>query len=121
MTEYELADLTTSVMGNYLTAYSTFITVSSAYVIAAFMAGGRLSQAQVAFLNLCFVTLTVLTSVLCATMLARALALNLQSPLADLSGPAWGPSAAFVVTGVVNGSIIVGCIWFMHRVRKSQA
>jgi len=121
MTEYEIADLTTSVMGNYLTAFSVFITLISAYVIAAFVAGVRLSRAQVTFVNLCFITLTTVTSLVCATMLARALTLNLMSPLADLGGLPLGPRYAFSTTGVMNASIIVGCVWFMGRVRKNEA
>lgn len=121
MTEYELADLTTSIMGNYLTAFSIFMTMISAYVISAFVAGTRLSRAQVAFVNLCFITMTASTSALCATMLSRAFALNLQSPLVEVGGLALGPRAAYSMAGILHTGIVLGCVWFMHRVRNSQA
>lgn len=44
MTEYEVIDATASLMANFLTAYSVFLTVLTAYVVAAFAAGSRFTR-----------------------------------------------------------------------------
>ena len=121
MTEYELADLTTSVMSNYIATYSVFLTIVSAYVIAAFVAGSRLSRAQVAFVTLCFLSVTSVTILLCATMLSRALALSLQSPLEELAPIPLGSTAPVVVTFLLQGVIVAGSVWFMSRARNPRS
>ena len=120
MTEYEIADLTTSIMANYLTGFSIFVTMISAYVIAAFVAGARLTRSQAIFINLCFIVVTALTSFQCAIMLGRALSLNLQSSLSEVGGPAWGPRAAYLISALVHTPIVIGSLWFMHRVRGAR-
>jgi len=54
MSEYELADLAASTMSNFLTSFTIFVSIVTAYVIAAFVAGERLSKIQVAIVNACF-------------------------------------------------------------------
>ena len=55
MTEYELVDNTMTYFNSALTAFGMYITVLSAYVIAAFVAGKRLNSAQVSIVNVLFV------------------------------------------------------------------
>ena len=119
LTEYEIADLATSVMSNYLSAYMGFVTILFAYVVAVFAAGARLNRAQVVFVNCSFVVVAGLATTLCAAMLARAIALNLQSPMAELAGSSIGPRAAAALSLLVQSSLILGCLWFMHQVRSS--
>jgi len=116
--EYEIADLTTSVMSNYIAAFAIFITIISAYIVVAFVAGAQLSRGQVAFVNLCFLAATVQLSFLCAVMLSRAFGLNVKSPLAEIGGPKWSPAAAYFLTCISHAALVLGCIWFMHRVRN---
>jgi len=54
MSEYELADLAASTMSNFPTSFTIFVSIVTAYVIAAFVAGERLSKIQVAIVNACF-------------------------------------------------------------------
>lgn len=54
MTEYELADLAASVMANFLTSLTVFLSIVSAYVISAFVAGERLTRIQLSIVNLSF-------------------------------------------------------------------
>lgn len=54
MTEYEVADIAASVLANFLTALTVFLSVVSAYVISAFVAGQRLTKTQLSIINLCF-------------------------------------------------------------------
>ena len=54
MTEYEIADLTASVLSNFLTSFTVFLSIVSAYVISAFAAGEKLTKIQLTIVNLCF-------------------------------------------------------------------
>jgi len=46
MTEYEITDLGVATMSNLLTAFSILLSIITAYVIAAFFAGDRLTTTQ---------------------------------------------------------------------------
>jgi hypothetical protein len=54
MTEYELSDYTSSIMGNFLTALTVYFSVVTVYVVAAFAAGSRLTKIQLVIVNTCF-------------------------------------------------------------------
>ena len=54
MSEYELAELAGLAMSNFLTTFTVFVSIVTAYVIAAFAAGQRLSKLQVSIVNSCF-------------------------------------------------------------------
>ena len=54
MTEYEVADIAASVLANFLTSLTVFLSIVSAYVISAFVAGQRLTKIQLSIVNLCF-------------------------------------------------------------------
>ena len=54
MNEYELADYTSSVMGNFLTCITVYFSIVTAYVVAAFAAGARLSRVQLVIVNITF-------------------------------------------------------------------
>lgn len=54
MTEYEIADIAASVLGNFLTSLTVFLSIVSAYVISAFAVGERLSRVQLTIVNSCF-------------------------------------------------------------------
>jgi len=54
MSEFELAELAGSAMSNFLTSFTVFVSIVTAYVIAAFAAGERLSKIQVSIVNGCF-------------------------------------------------------------------
>ena len=54
MTEYEISDLAGGAMSNFLTTFTIFMSIVTAYVIAAFVAGRRLSKIQASVVNFCF-------------------------------------------------------------------
>ena len=47
MTEYEVADVAGSVLANFLTSLTVFLSIVSAYVISAFVAGQRLTYSGI--------------------------------------------------------------------------
>jgi hypothetical protein len=70
MTEYEVA---ASALANFLTSLTVFLSIVSAYVISAFVAGEGLSRIQLLVVNLCFL------------VSARILGFIVFSPLRALS------------------------------------
>jgi hypothetical protein len=54
MSEYELAELASGAMSNFLTSFTIFVSIVTAYAITAFAAGQRLSRIQVSVVNTCF-------------------------------------------------------------------
>ena len=54
MTEYEIADYTAAIMSNFLSAITIYFSIITAYVIAAFIAGNRLSKLQISIVNCAF-------------------------------------------------------------------
>jgi len=63
MTAYEVSDLLNGVMSNQLASAAFFITVVSAYLVAAYTVGEKLTKFQVWFINFtfCLIVVTNLT------------------------------------------------------------
>ncbi|MDB3908600.1 hypothetical protein N9390_03620 [Gammaproteobacteria bacterium] len=51
MTAFEIAEITASAMGNFLTSFSVFLSVASAYLVAAYLVGSKLTTLQLAIVN----------------------------------------------------------------------
>ena len=75
MTEYEVADITASVLSNFLTALTVFLSIVSAYVISAFAAGNRLTRVQLPIVNLCFLVSVGILGFLVVSLYQRFFAL----------------------------------------------
>jgi len=118
MTEYEIADYTTSVMGNFLSAITIYFSVATAYVIAAFAAGKRLSSFQVAIVNLSFTIAAGIMGMLSVLIFDRFFQLATQNQgaigtstnLVDFTYPL----ALLVLV------IYLGCLAFMWNIRSQQ-
>jgi hypothetical protein len=54
VTQYELADYTNSLLDTFLTEFTIFLSLVTAYIIAAFIAGARLSSFQLWIVNSVF-------------------------------------------------------------------
>lgn len=54
MTEYELVDAIAAYSSNLVTFFTVYLTLLSGYLVTAFVAGPRLSSAQVSILNVGF-------------------------------------------------------------------
>lgn len=116
MTEYELADLTGAAMSNFLTSFTVFVSIVTAYVIAAFTAGKRLSKTQMYVVNTCFVlassAIGLLSVLIFQVFLRRAQALGesqVASPVTlDFT---WVVTTLYVV-------LVFGSLFFMRNVRQ---
>jgi hypothetical protein len=58
MDEYQLSDLASGVLGNFLTTFAVFLSIVTTHVVAAFVAGSRLTRVQLVTVNFCFVLST---------------------------------------------------------------
>jgi hypothetical protein len=117
MTEYEIADITASVMSNFLTSLTVFLSIVSAYVISAFGAGKRLTKIQLSIINLCFVVSVGILGFLAVSLFRRFLALAQsihveQGSIASVDFT-W-PLCALLI------AIVFGCFIFMWNVRSGD-
>ena len=51
MNAFEIAEITASSMGNFLTSFSVFLSVASAYLVAAYLVGAKLTTFQLSIVN----------------------------------------------------------------------
>jgi hypothetical protein len=120
MSEYELAELTTGTMSNFLTSFTIFVSIVTAYVITAFAAGQKLSGIQVSVVNTCFLigcgSMGLLSVLIFQVFLRRVEALNSMS--GSLAGPVvdftWFVAALYIV-------LTVGSFIFMWNVRNPSS
>jgi hypothetical protein len=117
MTEYEIATLAAAVLSNFLTAFTVFLSVVSAYVLSAFAAGDKFTRIQLSVINLCFLAAVVIVGYLVVSLYRRffALAQSIhveQGWIAaiDLSLP----------LSLLLVAIVGGCVIFMWNVRTTD-
>ena len=119
MTGYELADYAAAVMSNFLSSLTIYFSVITAYVVAAFVAGDRLTRLQLAIVNATFTTAAGIVGVLSYLTFVRFFELAkvsqsqgspAETPLVDFSTP-----LAILIAAMYIGSLI-----FMWTVRKSD-
>jgi hypothetical protein len=118
MNEYELADYTTSVMGNFLTAISIYFTIATAYVIAAFSAGERLSTLQIIIVNVSFTIAAGTIGTLSIIIFDRFFELAMHN-----QGVASTTTALIDFTFPISFLVLViyvGCLAFMWNIRSVQ-
>jgi len=115
MTEYEVADYTASMMGNFLTAFTIFLTVITAYVIAAFIAGERMTGVQLLIINACFLVASSIVGFLVVTIFQRfyTFARMVENPAGTIE-----PVNLSVPLGILVIGIVVGCYVFMWATRR---
>ena len=116
MSEYELAELTTGAMSNFLTSFTIFVSIVTAYAITAFVAGARLSKMQASVVNACFLVSSSVMGLL--SVLIFGVFLRRARALTELSGATVGPvvNFAWFVAGLYI-VLTVGCLVFMWNIR----
>lgn len=116
MSEYELAELTTGAMGNFLASFTIFVSIVTAYIITAFAAGQRLSRVQASVLNACFLiacgSMGLLSVLIFQVFLRRVQALN------SMNESIVGPVVDFTwFVAILYLMLTVGSFIFMWNVR----
>lgn len=114
MTEYELLDYIASLMANFQTALALYFTIVTAYVVAAFVAGDRLTRLQLAIVNACFVIAAGIVGSLTVLIFARFYSYAIRAsipdgaPLIDFRWP----------LGLLVFAVFIGCLVFMRSIRS---
>ena len=120
MTEYELSDLAENALSNFLTSFTIFGTIITAYVIAAFVAGSRLSRLQTLIVNACFLLSSTLIGILSVLIFrvfmrrAEAIATMETSGVTTVVDFTWMVASLYVI-------LTTGGLLFMWNVRSSNA
>ena len=117
MTEYEVADIAASVLANFLTSLTVFLSIVSAYVISAFVAGQRLTKIQLCIVNMCFLVAVGILGYLVVSLFRRFFGLvqsiEVERGLVGEVDFTWPLSALLV-------AIVVGSLIFMWNVRSED-
>jgi uncharacterized membrane protein len=117
MTEYEISSLAASIMANFLATFTIFLTIVTAYVITAFVAGSRLTLFQLSIVNACFLTSALVIGFLSVTIYQRATSLAKQTwDLTDTTAPPIDVSGLIFLLYL---GLLVGGLLFMRSVRRS--
>jgi len=116
MTEYEMAELAEAVGSNFLTTFTIIVSLTTTYVIAAFVAGARLSRFQLVVVNLSYVTSVALIGFLSLQMFQRATVLA-QLTAAEYGTPITPRDVSWVVVALYCG-LVIAAMAFMASVRS---
>jgi len=116
---YEMADSTNSLLDTFLTTFTIFMSIVTAYVITAFAAGDRLTRFQQAIVNILFLLSTSVVGLLAMLTFQRFYlhALIAETPVGSLDSPVDFTiplTTIFVV-------LVLGAITFMWSVRRPKA
>jgi hypothetical protein len=122
MSEFELSELAGAAMSNFLTSFTVFVSIVTAYVVAAFGAGVKLTKLQVSIVNVCFLiasgAIGLLSVLIFQVFLRRAQAIGaLNDPnvgvvlIVDFT---WVVAALYVI-------LVCGSLAFMWNVRQPKS
>lgn len=120
MNEYELIEVSISVVAGGMTAVSIYLTVVSAFLIAAFMAGDRLTKGQAIITIGLFVSGAIFATY--GTVEHFLTLENFQQRLVEIGGSTTKMSGA--VTAIALGTLqtlgIMGSLKFLWDVRHPK-
>jgi hypothetical protein len=122
MSEFELSELAGAAMSNFLTSFTVFVSIVTAYVVAAFGAGVKLTRLQVSIVNVCFLiasgAIGLLSVLIFQVFLRRAQAIG------ELNEPNVGVVLIVDFTWVVAALYVIlvcGSLIFMWNVRQPKS
>jgi len=119
MTMYEMADYTNSLLDTFLTTFTIFMSIVTAYVITAFAAGDRLTRFQQAIVNVLFLLSTSVVGLLAMLTFRRfySHAVMAETPVESLDTPVDFTIPLTIIFVV----LVLGAITFMWSVRQPKA
>ncbi len=123
MSAYEWADIASSHLNNALATYAITLTLASAYLAAAFVAGNKLTRTQLTLINSVFVPAmlyNILTSMRTQIMYidARNAAHELEPQLAVF--PEYAIIPSLTISLLIPLAILFISIIFMLDIRKTK-
>ena len=116
---YEMADYTNSLLDTFLTTFTIFMSIVTAYVITAFAAGDRLTRFQQAIVNILFLLSTSVVGLLAMLTFRRfySHAVMAETPVESLDKPVDFTIPLTIIFVV----LVLGAITFMWSVRQPKA
>ena len=120
MTEYEYAELIAAYSSNAGTFFAIFLTLLSGYLIAAFVAGARLSRFQVTALNTVYVI--SISVMIYGTYGAGMVQVHYTNLLLAMSpdSPQAGRDWVFNTLGILMLGGLLASLFFMWDVRRRK-
>ena len=120
MTQYELADYTNSLLDTFLTEFTIFLSLVTAYIVAAFVAGARLSSFQLWIVNLVFSISTGVMGLLSFLTFERffAHAMLAETPASNATSQ---PVDFTIPLVILLSALVLGSFSFMWSVRRASA
>ena len=109
-------------MSNFLTSFTVFISIVTAYVVAAFAAGRKLTRLQVSIVNTCFLIASSAIGLL--SVLIFRIFLGRTQALARLNDPDISVGVVVDVTwavAILYVILVCGSLVFMRNVRQSAS
>jgi hypothetical protein len=120
MTEYELVESIGVYASNSLQALSLFLTIVSAYLIAAFMAGDKLARRQVIIINTLFIIGALLFTYSTVGLLIRQVYYASQLAKIETDTFLAGRAPIAPIIGLVQLGGIAASLKFMWDIRHPK-
>lgn len=122
MSEAEILETAHMTTGNMIASFAIFVSIASAYLIAAYLVGDKLTRAQTTLINGLFIIVMLIAtnllrmlSVEANLFYSEAVSLGSITSMAPLGG-----EALIYFSTLVNLLILVGCLKFMWDKRHSK-
>ena len=119
MIDYELNTYAVAVMSNFLSGITIYFSIVTAYAVAAFVAGEKLTKLQLAIVNVSFTIAAGIMGILSVLFFSRFVELAklaqetqiaVETPLVDFTYP----------LGVLVAAVYLGCLVFMWSIRRKS-
>jgi hypothetical protein len=120
MTEAELLESAQAVWANYLTSMGLVVTVLSAYLVTAYIAGDKLTRPQVVLVNVLFVVFAGFGIGGLVGFSRTGTELMVLALEASTQRTAIGLTIVPEATLIIFPALILGCFKFMWDIRNSK-
>ena len=123
MTEYEILELTYSIIDSMATVFTVYLTILTGYLIVAYLIGRQLETSQVCVINSLFVAITVVQiySVYNYAVEVESL-LQMKAQLSDLTPfqHAMSQQYSMYITVLLMLFGVVASLYFFWNIRRAK-
>lgn len=123
MNATEIAEIAAISMGNFLTTFSVFLSIASAYLVAAYLVGAKLTSLQLAIVNGSYLIATSILGFLVGANFRVFFiwaSSNSEGLVRQSEGRPWLIDFSWPIT-ILLLIIVIGSLTFMHSVRKGDS
>lgn len=120
MNATEIAEIAAISMGNFLTTFSVFLSIASAYLVAAYLVGAKLTSLQLAIVNGSYLIATSILGFLVGANFRVFFiwaSSNSEGLVRQSESRPWLIDFSWPIT-ILLLIIVIGSLTFMHSVRK---